>query len=93
MLAFVRRGDDHGRPLVCVCNLSPIVRDNYRVGLPLGGGWAERINTDSSDFGGGGIGNGEVAAEPRPWHGQRHSAELTLPPLAVLWLVPLEHET
>jgi 1,4-alpha-glucan branching enzyme len=88
VLAFVRRGEDAGRPLVCVCNLSPIVREHYRVGLPLEGAWSERLNTDSSAFGGGGAGNGAIVAEPRPWHGQAHSAELTLPPLAVLWLVP-----
>jgi 1,4-alpha-glucan branching enzyme len=90
VLAFVRRGEDPGRPLVCVCNLSPIVREHYRVGLPLAGAWAELINTDSKRFGGGGNGNGALAAEPRPWHGQAHSAELTLPPLGVLWLVPAE---
>ncbi len=90
VFAFVRHGADHERPLVCVCNLSPIVRHHYRVGLPLGGSWAERINTDSSEFGGGGIGNGPVVAERQPWHGQLHSAELTLPPLAVLWLAPAE---
>jgi len=88
VVAFVRWGDDRGRPLVCVCNLSPIVRERYRVGLPLEGDWAELINTDASGFGGGGVGNPAVTAEPRPWHGQAHSAELTLPPLAVLWLVP-----
>ena len=88
VLAFVRAGEDPGRPLVCVCNLSPIVREHYRVGLPLGGAWSERLNTDSSAYGGSGVHNGTVVAEPLPWHDQAHSAELTLPPLAVLWLVP-----
>jgi 1,4-alpha-glucan branching enzyme len=93
VFAFVRRGDDDGISVVCVCNLSPIVRPRYRVGLPLGGAWAERINTDDRAFGGSGVGNRAVTAEPQPWHGQPQSAELTLPPLAVLWLVPLEHDT
>jgi 1,4-alpha-glucan branching enzyme len=88
VLAFVRTGADPARPLVCVCNLSPIVREHYRVGLPLDGAWTERLNTDSSAYGGGGVGNGHVVAEPLPWHGEAHSAELTLPPLAVLWLSP-----
>ena len=89
VLVFVRTGSDPQRPLVCVCNLSPIVREHYRVGLPLGGAWSERLNTDSSAYGGGGVGNAGVVAEPVPWHGEAHSAELTLPPLAVLWLTPV----
>jgi 1,4-alpha-glucan branching enzyme len=88
VLAFVRHGEDGRRPLVCVCNLSPIVREHHRIGLPLGGAWAERLNTDASAYGGSGVGNAAIVAEQRPWHGQEHSAELTLPPLAVLWLVP-----
>ena len=49
---------------MCVCNLSPIVREHYRVGLPFGGGWTERINTDAGVYGGGDIGNGPIVAEP-----------------------------
>jgi 1,4-alpha-glucan branching enzyme len=89
VLAFART-DTRGRPLVCVCNLSPVVRQGYRVGLPRGGLWRERLNTDSAHYGGSNVGNGgRLEAEPVPWHGQGHSAALTLPPLAVLWLTPV----
>jgi 1,4-alpha-glucan branching enzyme len=89
VLAFVRFGLEEERALVCVCNLSPVPRPSYRVGLPRGGRWREALNTDSSSFGGSGVGNlGAVEAEPHPWHEQPFSAELTLPPLGVLWLVP-----
>ncbi|HEX5225909.1 MAG TPA: 1,4-alpha-glucan branching protein GlgB [Solirubrobacteraceae bacterium] len=83
------RADRSGTPLVCVCNLSPVLRTGYRVGLPRGGVWEERLNTDSTFYGGSDVGNGgSVTAEAQPWHGQSHSAALTLPPLAVLWLAP-----
>jgi 1,4-alpha-glucan branching enzyme len=88
VLAFVRLGNDGTRPLVCVCNLSPIVREPYRIGLPQGGAWTELLNTDARAFGGSDVGNGTVRAEPREWHGQADSAELTLPPLATVWLAP-----
>ena len=53
------------------------------------GRWHEAINTDSSFYGGGDVGNlGAVEPEPVPWHGQPVSAEVTLPPLAAVWLVP-----
>jgi len=91
ILAFARIGKDQKRPLVCVCNLSPVPRYGYRVGLPLGGRWQEVLNTDSMFYGGTGEGNlGEVKAESLAWHDQPFSAELTLPPLGVVWLVP-EH--
>jgi 1,4-alpha-glucan branching enzyme len=47
------------------------------------------VNTDSYDYGGSGVGNlGAVEAVAQPWHGQPASAELTVPPLGVLWLAP-----
>ena len=89
VVAFARQGLDGDTQLVCVCNLSPVPRDAYRVGLPQPGGWREVLNTDAAVYGGSGVGNlGGVKAETVPWHGQPWSAELTLPPLGVLWLVP-----
>ena len=81
--------DDGERALVCICNLSPVPREHYRVGLPHGGRWREALNTDSEHYGGSNVGNyGGVEAEESPWQGQPFSAELTLPPLGVVWLRP-----
>jgi 1,4-alpha-glucan branching enzyme len=89
VVAFARFAAGGARVVVCVCNFSPVPRLAYRVGLPQGGVWRELVNTDDERYGGGGVGNsGPVEAKPRSWHGQPYSAELTLPPLAVLWLVP-----
>jgi 1,4-alpha-glucan branching enzyme len=91
IVAFVRIAADGTRSLVCVCNFSPLPRDGYRVGLPHGGRWREALNTDSELYGGSNVGNlGGVEAEPSPWQGQPFSAELTLPPLGVLWLTAEE---
>jgi 1,4-alpha-glucan branching enzyme len=88
VLAFARLSRA-GRALVCVCNLSAVRRDRYRVGLPHGGRWRQVLNTDRREYGGSGVAAGEgVVAEERPWHDHPFSAEVTLPPLAVLWLVP-----
>ncbi len=86
--AFVRTGNG-GEVLVCVANLSPVPRYQHRVGLPTTGRWAEVLNTDATSYGGSGMGNlGAVVAEDHPEHGQPASAQLTLPPLAVVWLEP-----
>jgi 1,4-alpha-glucan branching enzyme len=89
VLAFARRSADGERVLVFVANLSPVPRGPFRIGLPRASRWREVLNTDSSYYGGSDVGNlGGVQPEPIPWHDQPFSAELTLPPLAAIWLVP-----
>jgi 1,4-alpha-glucan branching enzyme len=89
VIAFSRASRGAERVLVFVANLSPVPRIGYRLGLPRSGRWREAINTDSRFYGGGDMGNfGGVEAEPVPWHGQSFSAEVTLPPLSGVWLVP-----
>jgi 1,4-alpha-glucan branching enzyme len=89
VVAFVRWGNGDAKPVVCICNLSPVPRDGYRVGLPRSGAWSEVLNTDAGVYGGANVGNmGAVDAEAQPWHNQPFSAAVTLPPLGVVWLVP-----
>jgi 1,4-alpha-glucan branching enzyme len=88
VLSFLRYSAD-GSALACVANFSATPHHDYRIGLPAEGNWTELINTDAEAYGGSGIGNlGRVRAEGEPWHGQPVSAELSIPPLGVLWLVP-----
>jgi 1,4-alpha-glucan branching enzyme len=87
VVAFARYGLDRERPAIVVCNLTPVVRQGYRIGVPLGGWWREVVNTDAAVYGGGDVGNGGgVTAEPTQSHGRACSLTLTLPPLATLIL-------
>jgi 1,4-alpha-glucan branching enzyme len=89
VVAFARTAPRAERVVVCVANLSPVVREGYRLGLPRGGRWRELLNTDSRHYGGGDVGNaGALEAEAHPWNDQPHSVVLTVPPLGVLWLAP-----
>jgi 1,4-alpha-glucan branching enzyme len=91
VLSFFRRrpGGADREVVVCLANLTPIPRYGYRVGLPMPGRWRELLNTDASEWGGSGVGNyGAVDAAETQWHGQPASADVTLPPLGVLWLAP-----
>ncbi|RKH16613.1 1,4-alpha-glucan branching protein GlgB [Corallococcus praedator] len=89
VLAFVRRSRTPGRHVVCVANLSPVPRENYRVGFPLHGRYVELVNSDAGEYGGSGLGNnGQVHTEPTGWDGQPASVALTLPPLSVVWFTP-----
>ena len=89
--SFLRLGHGAGDIVLVVCNLTPVARSGWRIGVPRGGDWIERLNTDSGHYGGGNAGNwGRVAADAVPMHGQAHSVALHLPPLSVLWLTPAD---
>jgi 1,4-alpha-glucan branching enzyme len=78
-----------GVHVVFVVNFTPLPRHGYRVGVPRRCRYVEVLNTDAKEYGGSGMGNyGSVPVEPVPSHGFDQSIVLTLPPLAVLWLVP-----
>jgi len=89
VMAFARASRDGERVVVFAANLSPVPRYGYRLGVPKPCRWKEAINTDSTYYGGSDVGNmGGLEPEPIPWHNQPFSAEVTLPPLAAIWLVP-----
>ena len=88
LVSFLR-WDDEGNPIAVLMNFSGAPVGPYRVGLPFAGTWDELINTDAVEYGGSGVGNfGSVEAEDVPWSGRPASVELTLPPLAALYLKP-----
>jgi 1,4-alpha-glucan branching enzyme len=87
-IAFLR-WSAAGDPLAVIVNFSGNPVGPYRIGLPVSGEWVELLNTDAVEFGGSGVGNlGIVLATPESHGGQPAAAELTLPPLASLWLAP-----
>jgi 1,4-alpha-glucan branching enzyme len=88
VLAFARFSAQ-GEPLVMVANLSPVPRPAHRVPMPFAGRWREILNSDADPYGGANLGNlGGVLAQDTPWGAEPASAELMLPPLGVVWLVP-----
>jgi 1,4-alpha-glucan branching enzyme len=87
VIAFQRRARDGAGSLIFVCNFTPVVRYNYRLGLPRPGQYRELLNTDAEEFGGSGVVHTEpIEAEPVAWHGRPCSATMTLPPLATFVL-------
>jgi len=84
-LAYLRRGQSKSEVLVVACNLTPVRRDNYRMGVPRAGRWRELLNSDAPLYGGSGQGNlGGVRSVPVARHGRPQSIVITLPPLAVV---------
>ncbi len=88
VLSWLRR-DDQGQVVVVLCNLTPVPRPGYRIGVPVAGEWREIINTDAAIYGGSGVATGVAMTETQPAHGQAQSLQLTLPPLACVMLAPV----
>lgn len=89
VLSYMRKSKDGQEHLLVCCNLTPVVRDNYYLGVPRGGTYREVFNSDSMYYGGSNVGNGPaVHAEHLSHHGRSHRLKLSLPPLAVVVLKP-----
>ena len=87
--SFARYGQARDRPVLVVCNLTPVARHGYRLGVPHGGDWHELLNTDAPLYGGSGVLNAQpLVATSVAWQGQASSVVLSLPPLGVVWLTP-----
>ncbi len=86
-ISYLRKSDNSF--VVVILNFTPVVRENYRIGLPMGGNYRELMNSDSEFYGGSNVGNGSpIVAEEQTWMNRPYSVELTLPPLGALILTP-----
>ena len=89
IVTFMRKGSAEGDFVVVVCNFTPVVHRNYRIGVPIDTVYDEILNSDSEVYGGSNVGNfGEVGAQEVPWHGRQYSLEISVPPLAVVLFKP-----
>ena len=84
VLSYIRKGHDAKNDLIVVCNFTPVVREKYRIGIAKAGRLKEVFNSDDAKYGGSGIRNTAIKKSKTPWHGQKNSIEITLPPLSVV---------
>jgi 1,4-alpha-glucan branching enzyme len=86
VVSFIRKARTTDDVVLVICNLTPVPRMNYRVGVPRGGHWQECLSSDASLYGGAGLGNfGGLEANPIPVQGRYHSLAATVPPLGTLF--------
>jgi 1,4-alpha-glucan branching enzyme len=87
VVSWLRKGGNTEDNVIFVANLTPVVRHNYRIGVPFIGKYSEILNSDDLRYGGSDVLNrGELDTYPIPMHGKNHSLILTLPPLSVIAL-------
>ena len=93
VICFLRRSRQSGHVMLVICNFTPTVHEQYRVGVAQPGRYRETLNTDSRYYAGADVGSplGEVTADALGWHGRPYSICLRLPPLATVFYEPM-HE-
>ena len=80
-LSYLRRSEDE--TIIVVFNFTPVIRKDYRIGVPLSGQYEEILNSDSNYYDGSNQGNSSpIQSDDIQLMGRPHSISLTLPPLA-----------
>ena len=91
VIVFMRHAPDS--TVIVALNFTPIVRYDYRIGVPVAGCYSELLNSDASRFGGSDVLNApHIDSEEIPWHNRDNSIAVTLPPFGALLLHKIEHE-
>ena len=87
LISFVRRCAQQSSLILVVCNFTPAVQTDYRLGVPQSGRWGECLNTDAAQYGGEDVGaNGvSIQSEAVSWHGQPWSIVIQVAPLATIF--------
>ena len=84
VLAYMRKGLNEKDDLIIVANFTPVVHQDYRIGIPKKGNVQEIFNSDDTKYQGSGMLNSaKIKIEATPWNGREFSAAITLPPLAI----------
>nr|WP_275580719.1 1,4-alpha-glucan branching protein GlgB [Aquibacillus albus] len=84
IISFIRNSRSSTDQLVIVCNFTPVVYHQYKVGVPKAGTYKEIFSSDAKHFGGSGQTNGmQLESISTPWHSQDQHIEITVPPLAI----------
>ena len=84
VISYIRKGNKKEDRVIVVCNLTPSVRENYRIGVPDKCQLKEVFNSDAKKYGGSGVLNTkQITATKTPWNGKAFSVEITLAPLGI----------
>lgn len=85
VLIYLRKGNEEKDTVIVICNMTPVPRESYRVGLPNDGKYKLIFNTDEANFGGSDTPvKKQVTAEEMDWQFRDHSMEIDLPPLGMI---------
>lgn len=93
VISMIRKSPNAGESIICVINFTPVIREDYRIGVPAAESYQEILNTDSEYYAGSNCGNtGKKEVDKVAWGGFEQSLQLCLPPLAGIFLKGFTHE-
>jgi 1,4-alpha-glucan branching enzyme len=84
IITFMRYSAQKKERLLVVCNFTPVLYENFKVGVPEAGKYKEIFNSDAEVYGGSGHGNPrQKRAKKVAWDGKDYSISIEVPPLGV----------
>ena len=90
VVIFLRK-NAQGKQILVACNFNPVLRENYKIGVPVAGWYKEILSSDDVKYGGGGVHNKTLRSKKGQMHGFEQTITLTLPPLSTIYFeVPEE---
>jgi 1,4-alpha-glucan branching enzyme len=85
VMTYIRKGNDEKDNVIVILNLTPVPRNDYRIGLPKAGSLKEIFNSDSKKYNGtDNFNNKKLNSNKKVWNNRKNSIELNLPPLSML---------
>lgn len=91
VLSFIRIGRNKDEYIICICNFTPISREDYRIGVPMPGEYKEVFNSDQMCFGGTGYINEKlIITDNIQWNSFMHSISIKVPPLSSVFIKPMK---
>ena len=89
VVIFLRR-DAAGKMILVACNFNPVLRQGYKLGVPVSGTYKELLNSDDARYGGGDVHNAPVRSVKGAMHGFDQHIKIDLPPLSTIYFsVPM----
>jgi 1,4-alpha-glucan branching enzyme len=87
VFSYIRFAKDRNDFIIIACNMTPVPRFEYRIGVPEEGHYSELLNSDAAIYGGSNIGNyGGIHTIPGFMHQSGQHLSMTIPPLAIVIL-------
>ncbi|MDQ0151296.1 1,4-alpha-glucan branching protein GlgB [Eubacterium multiforme] len=84
ILIFMRKGKSDKDTLIFICNFTPEVYYDFKVGVPYLADYKEVFNTDEKEYGGSGQTMEDIlVAEDISYHNMPYSIKVKIPPMAV----------
>ncbi|WP_167955865.1 1,4-alpha-glucan branching protein GlgB [Anaerosporobacter faecicola] len=84
IVSFLRKTEKEEETLLVICNFTPVVYENFKIGVPFDGKYKETFSSDKEQFGGKGYVNPRLKySKPDECDGRENSITITVPPLGI----------